>query len=480
MEEKFKFGIFALIVIIFQGFLKIYGVLLTGSLSFLSETVDTITDIIFISITLYAVYHSQKPPDFEHMYGHSKIDSIGAMVQGIILINLYIFLIFNAIQVIIAGTYVVNNPGLGLQLLIISFTVNLIFSRYLLYQGRRKKSLSLEIQGLNLFQDSLRAIIVIISFILALYGFYYFDPFISIALSIWIIIGAYKLTKEGIKDLSDINPINPLILEEMRLKIFDLEHVIAVNDLKIRASGSNLFLEVNLSVEDHISVVHAHEVTKSIRSMGRIYFPVYNVECIVQMNPLGSESSIGENVINLIHSMKVDYPDILEIKDINILKIEKKYFLAAIIVVSDNLTLEEAHNLCSKFEDELKVQAPSLYRIITHIEAEHYKKIIPSDSICVSVSPEQLQEIQIDVEKLLRKSDLVKGYHALEFWATSDYCMLEMHLFFDGSLNISKVHDYITELEIKIKKEIKIDNLQEIILHSEPITGQTDPDSVFF
>ena len=94
MDEKLKFGIISLIVIIFQSALKIYGVIITGSLSFLSETVDTIVDIVFVSITLYSIKHSQKPPDYEHMWGHSKTDPIGALIQGIILINLYIILVF--------------------------------------------------------------------------------------------------------------------------------------------------------------------------------------------------------------------------------------------------------------------------------------------------------------------------------------------------------------------------------------------------
>ena len=129
MDDKIKFGLLSLFVIIFQSILKIYGVIITGSLSFLSETVDTLVDIIFVSILLYSLSQSQKPADYEHMYGHSKIDPIGALVQGIILINLYILLIINAILVINAGTYTISNTERGLQLLLISFVVNLVFSK---------------------------------------------------------------------------------------------------------------------------------------------------------------------------------------------------------------------------------------------------------------------------------------------------------------------------------------------------------------
>ena len=216
MEEKIKYGIFAVIIIIVQSFLKLYGVITTGSLSFLSETVDTLTDFVFVSITLLALSRSQKPPDMEHMYGHSKIDSVGAMTQGIILMILYSILIGNAILTLNKGGYTVENPEIGLLILIISFSINIIFSRILIRKGKNKKSLTLQIQGLNLFQDSMRAILVIISFVFILFKLTILDIFFSIILSIWIIIGAFKLTKRGINELSDTNPVNIMVIEELK------------------------------------------------------------------------------------------------------------------------------------------------------------------------------------------------------------------------------------------------------------------------
>ena len=140
MKNKIKFGLISLCIIIFQSALKLYGVILTGSLSFLSETVDTFTDILFVSITLYSLYQSEKPADLEHMYGHGKIDSISGLIQGIILMNIYILLIYNAIQIFMLGNYQITNPGFGLVILIISFAVNIIFSRILINQGKKQKS----------------------------------------------------------------------------------------------------------------------------------------------------------------------------------------------------------------------------------------------------------------------------------------------------------------------------------------------------
>ncbi len=476
MDIKIKYGIITFFIILIQSSLKLVGVILTGSLSFLTETVDTLTDLFFVLLTIYSLYVSQKPPDFQHMYGHTKIDSVGGLVQGIILINIYGVLIFIAIQTILTSSYGIINPDLGFVILTISFIINIVFSRVLIRQGKKQKSLMLKIQGMNLFQDSLRALIVIVSFMFTIFlNIQFLDPFFSIVLSIWIIISSIILSREGIKDLIDENPINSLILEEIKLSVYNLDHVNGVEDLKVRFSGNTLFLEIRLSVEDHISVVHANEITKAIRTLSKKYFPSYNVESIVEMNPLSGESSLGEKIVNLLYTMKSEFIEILDFKDLNVFRIENNYFLSLAIVVDDSLSLGEAHELSSLFESQLKEQVPFISRIITHIESKAtLKKSLTDHLVCTPIVPEKKREIQSSLDSLLKSIPEVKGYHGLEFWAALDFCILELHVFFNGALNISRVHTLITVVEQQIKNTLKIENLTDIILHSEPFEGRTE------
>ncbi len=46
--------------------------------------------------------------------------------------------------------------------------------------------------------------------------------------------------------------------------------------------------------------------------------------------------------------------------------------------------------------------------------------------------------------------------------------------FFDCSLNISQIHNYISELEKNVRVELSIDNLDSVFIHSEPIEGRID------
>ena len=471
MDIKIKLGFLAFIVVLIQSILKLTGVILTNSLSYLSETVDTLVDIFFVSLSLYLLYQSQKPPDYEHMYGHSKIDSVGGVVQGILLIVIYGFLIINAIQTIILMTGQVLNTNLGFLLIIISFLINLFFSRFLIWQGNKNYSLTLRIEGLNLFQDSIRALIVIVSFILIIFfNLNFLDPYFSIIVSIWIIYSAIKLVREGIKNLIDVNPIDKIIFENMKLEIFKIEHVNGVEDLKVRASDKSLFMEIQLSVEDHISIAHANEITKIIRSMGKNYFPAYNVEVIIEMNPLGGEPSLSNKIINLLHSMKSEFPKIFDFKDLNLFRIEDEYFLSLSVIVDDSLTLNEAHSICDDLETQLKDQVPLLTKIITHIESKPIEQKISREQLfCTRLEQDEINKIRQKIRQIFSSEAEVKDFHGLEIWRALNSYILELHVLFDGNLNIAKVHEVITNLENKLRKNLQIENLDEIILHSEPI-----------
>jgi cation diffusion facilitator family transporter len=472
MNLAIKYGIISFIIILFQSILKLIAVIVTGSLALLSETIDTLVDIFFAGLTLYSLYLSEKPPDFEHMYGHGKIDSIGAVIQGIILSVIYFLLIFNSIQVFLNRTYQVTNPNSGILLIFISFIVNIIYSRILIWQGKKQKSLSLKVQGLNLFQDSLRSVIVLGSLFLATFGFTFLDPLFGIFLSIFIIFSSVKLTKEGIEELTDTNPLNNMIMRELREFINKISHVNGVEQIKVRTSGKKLFLDIILLVEDHISMAHADKITKSIKSITKKLFPPYEVELVIQMNPKSGEQTLGQKMINLIQSIRVDYPDILKIKDINLFEFQGNRFISMTMIVNQNLTLTEAHDMCTEFEDEVKNQVKELSRIITHIESEKKTENIIEIS-CKGINENKIRLVQNNIEQILKQFDNVKGYHGLECWDALNHCIIELHIFFEGGLNINTVHEDIEVIKQKIEN-LNIENLENIYLHSEPVEGRTD------
>jgi cation diffusion facilitator family transporter len=66
--------------------------LMVGSLAILSDGIHALLDALTMFVLLITTSASLKPPDEEHMYGHEKIESIGGLIGGIILLGTAIFL----------------------------------------------------------------------------------------------------------------------------------------------------------------------------------------------------------------------------------------------------------------------------------------------------------------------------------------------------------------------------------------------------
>ncbi|MHA1732479.1 MAG: cation diffusion facilitator family transporter [Promethearchaeota archaeon] len=476
METRLKFAVLSLAVVVFQSMLKLYGALVTRSMSFLSETLDTLTDIGFTSITIYTIVQAAKPPDMEHMFGHEKVEAIGGILQGVILLNLYGFLLVNAIRVILLSGYAVIRPELGIELLVISLSVNLVFSRILIWQGRKTGSVAIKMQGLNLFGDSIRTLFVISSFIFAIFGVFVVDPVLSILISIWICRGAVSAVREGIQDLLDTNPLDPITLMELQEAILQLDHVNGVQDILTRGSGRELFLEITLMVEDHISVVHANEITTAINVIGRRILPsTYSLNFAVTMNPVAGESSLAEKIFNLVQVMAHEHEGIHRVKDINTYEMNEEFFVTLTIVVVPRYTLNEAHAICSRFESELYERAPKIKRITSHIEEDVDSLELEAKNLSRGPLPQGDRVlIESQVVDVLKGETSILGYHWLNFWRVGGELGLEVHLFFDGSSKIAAIHKLLTLVEEKIRQRLAPRPVRTILLHPEPVAGRSE------
>ena len=77
---KVQYYVTGLSIIVFL--LKTWTYLLTHSLSVLSDTLESIVNIVATLVGSYSLYIASKPKDKDHPYGHGKAEFISAAFQG--------------------------------------------------------------------------------------------------------------------------------------------------------------------------------------------------------------------------------------------------------------------------------------------------------------------------------------------------------------------------------------------------------------
>ncbi|MBN2124374.1 MAG: cation diffusion facilitator family transporter, partial [Deltaproteobacteria bacterium] len=72
--------------------------LLIGSVSILSEAIHSGCDLLAALIALISVKKSSRPPDFEHPFGHGKIENISGTIEAALIFLAAAWIILEAIH----------------------------------------------------------------------------------------------------------------------------------------------------------------------------------------------------------------------------------------------------------------------------------------------------------------------------------------------------------------------------------------------
>jgi len=240
--------------------LKIVVSLITGSISILAQAVDSILDVLAVSLTYYAVIAATRPADREHPFGHGKLENIAAIVQAGLLFMAGTLIIRSAIERITTRAKVeLAEAGIGVML--VSIIVSLFLSRYLLKVSRTTDSIALEANAHNITADvySTSAVLVGLT-IVRLSGLSIIDPILAIGVSLLILKSGYTVLRQSFGGLIDVKLPEA---EENIIRSAIMEHVGELVDfhaLRTRKSGSQRYIDLHLVMPKDVSLQKAHQM----------------------------------------------------------------------------------------------------------------------------------------------------------------------------------------------------------------------------
>lgn len=282
------FTVFGVTLIILS---KIFGWLVTGSVTMLASLVDSLLDICVSIMNLITVHYSLQPPDSEHRFGHGKAEDLAVFIQASFFSFSGIYLIYNAItRAIIGDNYVIKSTNLGIGILIFSISVTLAIVLFQRYVMRRAKSKVIEADSLHYLTDFFTNIASIIGISFAsYYGIYWFDGVAAIAISLYIIFTAAGLFKRAFRNLMDHELDN-----ESREKIIGIiksnSKIIGFHDLKTRYAGVKPFIQFHIELHEETTLKVAHVIAHDIEEKILSSFP--NAEILIHQDPHGIKEKV--------------------------------------------------------------------------------------------------------------------------------------------------------------------------------------------
>lgn len=262
---------------------KLIAWFISDSVSILATLVDSSLDVLASLVNLIAVHHALQPADREHRFGHGKAEALAGLGQSM-------FIAGSAGILLLQGISRLFNPhpleagfelGLGVMVFSIIATMGLLsFQRYVI---SRTDSTAIKADALHYKTDLLVNGSVIAALLLSYYGWDVMDPLIAIGIGIFILYSALSIVREAIDLLMD-HELPDEERQKIRTVIMNHPDAIGLHDLRTRRSGTTVFIQLHLELDETLSLKQAHAIADELEHKVKALFD--EAEVIIHEDPI--------------------------------------------------------------------------------------------------------------------------------------------------------------------------------------------------
>ena len=272
--------------------LKATAALVTGSVGFLSDAIESGINLVAAAVGLWALKLSAKPADANHHFGHARAEYFSAQVEGSLILLASVAIIYTAIDRLI-NPVPVEQLGIGLVFSVVTTALNGAVGVVLIRAGKKYRSTTLDADGHHLLTDVWTTVGVIVGMALVwLTGWQPLDPIVALVVGANIMFTGYKLLKGAIQGLLS----ESLPKEENQIVYAYLDDYAAANSVKFTsvrttAAGRERMVNLVMQVPGDWSVAHAHDHADEVEA--GVAEALGGAETIVHVEPLGHPTRTG-------------------------------------------------------------------------------------------------------------------------------------------------------------------------------------------
>ena len=231
-------------------FAEAIGGWLINSLALVADAGHMLTDVAALTLTLFAIWFAARPATSRKTYGYYRLEILAAFVNGIALVLLSIWIIYEAFErwqapPNIAGTQLILIASGGL-------VINIV-AAYLLHSDH-KHDLNMRGAFLHVMGDLLGSIAAIIAGVMIVaFGWLWADALGSVLISLIIIFGAWRLILESVNVLLEGTPRH-INLAAVESTILETAGVGGVHDLHVWTISSGIdALSAHITHDESVS-----------------------------------------------------------------------------------------------------------------------------------------------------------------------------------------------------------------------------------
>jgi cation diffusion facilitator family transporter len=464
-REKRGAALSSVVAAVFLTGMKLVVGILTGSLGILSEAAHSGLDLVAAAVTFFAVRMSGRPPDTRHTYGYGKVENLSALFETVLLLVTCGWIIYEAIERLFFRPVPVEPSIVAFVVMAVSIIVDVSRSRMLYRVAKKHHSQALEADALHFSTDIWSSAVVLVGLFLVFLshrlGVEWLekaDAVAAVGVAGIVITISARLGKRTIMDLLDAIP--PGLRDEVIHVVQHVPGVVEVTRARIRRSGPGFFADVSLAVGRETAFEAAHEVARQAEAAVRTVL-VGNDDVVVNVAPVASNDEGVLTTVRLLAARRG-----LGVHGIHIYDVLGERSLEFHVEVDDSLTVAEAHDQATAFEEALRDKLPDITRIVTHIE--------PTGERAATKAARPVDEkFLLDAIMALPAEYGVRCEpHDVVINRVGGQLAVSFHCSLDGALSIGDAHALTETLESALRARVPY--LGRIVIHVEPPEAATE------
>ncbi|MEM2981575.1 MAG: cation diffusion facilitator family transporter [Candidatus Bathyarchaeia archaeon] len=420
---------------------------IANSLALLGDASHAAFDAVTTMILLLTARLGAKPPDIDHTYGHGKIETLGGMLGGLMLLLLSFILVYESASRLLDGNFVISPGPLGFSAVLYTMTVDLARITVLKRAG---SSITVKTDLLHALSDFGSTMIALLGLVLASLGHYGGDSFAGVVLGLLLGYLSLDTVKRTSLELSDATSSD--LLSKIRETILKTEGVSECKKLRVRRVGERVYIDSKITVQGDVELDEAHAIASRVET--NLAMLIGDVDVTIHVEPGISNLFIERQVKNFTREIE----SVKEIHNLKILCLKDGIHLAFHARVDPKIDLIKAHDIADHLEKIIYEKIPGVKDVFVHLE-------LYQDGIS-RAEPLEDPEIIRKIYWIVSQHREIKTLKKSRVYVTEG----KLHIYLDCSLDKGKsvdaAHRILSHVEEDLK-EIFPNSVVEI--HSEPV-----------
>jgi cation diffusion facilitator family transporter len=234
----------------------------TGSQALFADGVHSLSDTVNGIVAWVGYRLGARPPDADHPYGHGNFEAIASLAVGIVLCGGGLGVAWAALasgEGVSDGLKGAAAIGTALASIAVKVWMTLVTRRV----GWELASPSLIVVARDNASDVLTSLLVVIGVAVSLLGIPWAEPAAAVAIGGFVLALGFRSVWEGLGILSGrvSDPELPASLAEAAARVAGVR---GVQRTRIQPVGSDLQVDMEISVDGSLRVVEGHEIAHAV------------------------------------------------------------------------------------------------------------------------------------------------------------------------------------------------------------------------